>query len=67
LVDAEAADADHAWSETVVKGDKSAADKLTDTEFTWTDRTGNTHTKAEALAGSGAASSDTDAGRRSTA
>jgi Domain of unknown function (DUF4440) len=52
--------ADHAWSEAVVKGDKSTADKLADAEFTWTDRTGNTHTKAEALEGLSAASSDPD-------
>lgn len=55
-----AASADHAWSEAVATGDKPAADKLADAEFTWTDRTGKTQTKAEALAGLSAGSSGPD-------
>jgi ketosteroid isomerase-like protein len=54
------AGAEHAWSEARAKGDKSAADKLADDEFTWTDRRGKTHSKAEALAGLSAADSEAD-------
>jgi len=54
------ATADHGWSEALAKGDKLGADKLADAEFTWTDRTGKTHTKAEALAGLGGGSSEPD-------
>lgn len=58
--DAAVASADHAWSEDIANGDQSAAEKLADDEFTWTDRTGKTRTKAEALAGLSAASSESD-------
>ena len=52
--------AEHAWSDARAKGDQSAADKLADPEFTWTDRTGKTHSRAEALAGLNAADSEAD-------
>jgi ketosteroid isomerase-like protein len=44
-----AAAADRAWSEAIAKGDKAAAERWADAEFTWTDRTGKTQTKSEAL------------------
>jgi ketosteroid isomerase-like protein len=56
----EVAKSDHAWSEAVAKGDKLAANKLADAEFTWTDRTGRTQSRAEALAGISAANSEPD-------
>jgi hypothetical protein len=59
------ASADHAWLEAVAKGDKSDAEKLADAEFTWTDRTGKTHRKAEALTGLSAGSSEPDTDVRS--
>jgi ketosteroid isomerase-like protein len=55
-----AAAADRSWTAALAKGDKGAADKLADAEFTWTDRTGKTHTRGEALANVSGANSDTD-------
>ena len=57
---AAAVKAEHAWSEARAKGDQSVVDKLADAEFTWTDRTGKTHSKTEALAGLSAADSEPD-------
>jgi ketosteroid isomerase-like protein len=54
------ADADHAWTEALAKNDTAAADKLSDTDFSWTDRTGKTHSKAETLANLGSFKSDPD-------
>jgi len=54
--------ADHALLQAIAKGDKAAADALLDADFTWTDRTGKTRTKAEILPDlpALAAESDTD-------
>ena len=41
--------ADHALTAAVAKADTRTAEKLLDEEFTWTDRTGKTRTKAEIL------------------
>jgi ketosteroid isomerase-like protein len=58
---ATAATGDRSWTAALAKGDKGVADKLADAEFTWTDRTGKTHTRAEALANlGGSADSNTD-------
>jgi ketosteroid isomerase-like protein len=54
------ASTDHQWIEAVAKGDKAATEKLADAEFTWTDRTGKTQTKAEALAQVAAGNSEPD-------
>ena len=35
--------ADRAWTDALAKNDPTAADKLTDTDFSWTARTGKTH------------------------
>jgi len=51
--------ADHAWTEAIAKGDRIATEKLSDPEFTWTDRSGNTKTKA-ALASLGSLDSNSD-------
>jgi len=52
--------ADHAWTDAVAKDDSTAADKLTDTDFSWTDRTGKTRSKSETLASLGSFKSDPD-------
>jgi hypothetical protein len=40
---------DHSWTAAIARADKVATEKLLDTDFTWTDRTGKTRTKAEML------------------
>jgi ketosteroid isomerase-like protein len=54
--------ADHTLVEAIGKGDRATAGMLLDAEFTWTDRTGKTRTKAEILPvlASLTADSDTD-------
>jgi ketosteroid isomerase-like protein len=52
--------ADHAWTDAIAKGDRAATEKLSDPEFTWTDHTGKTRTKAELLASVGALDSNPD-------
>ncbi|MBZ5541244.1 MAG: nuclear transport factor 2 family protein [Acidobacteriia bacterium] len=54
--------ADHALLQAIAKGDKPAADALLDADFTWTDHTGKTRTRAEILQDlpALAAESDTD-------
>ena len=54
--------ADRAWTDAVAKSDSTAADKLTDTDFSWTDRTGKTRSKSETLASLGSFQSDPDTG-----
>ena len=54
--------ADRAWTDAVAKSDSTAADKLTDTDFGWTDRTGKTRSKSETLASLGSFQSDPDTG-----
>lgn len=58
--DAAVLKAEQSWSEARAKGDQSAADKLADAEFTWTDRAGKTHSRAEALSALGAPDSEAD-------
>jgi ketosteroid isomerase-like protein len=58
--DRSVAAADQAWTEAVAKNDSAAADKLTDTDFSWTDRTGKTRSKSETLASLGTFKSDPD-------
>lgn len=41
--------ADQSLTTAIAKADQATADKLLDTEFTWTDRTGKTRTKSEIL------------------
>ena len=41
--------ADHSFTTTIAKADQANADKLMDAEFTWTDSTGKTRTKAEVI------------------
>jgi ketosteroid isomerase-like protein len=52
--------ADRAWTDAVAKNDSTAADKLSDTDFSWTDRTGKTRSKSETLANLGSFKSDPD-------
>ncbi len=40
---------DHSLTAAIAKADKAATEKLLDAEFSWTDRTGKTRTKAEIL------------------
>jgi len=54
--------ADRAWTDAVAKSDSTAAEKLTDTDFSWTDRTGKTRSKSETLASLGSFQSDPDTG-----
>jgi hypothetical protein len=41
--------ADHSLTTAIAKADQTGAEKLLDAEFSWTDRTGKTRTKAEIL------------------
>jgi hypothetical protein len=52
--------ADHAWTDAIAKGDRTATEKLSDPEFTWTDRAGKTRTIAELQASLGSLDSNPD-------
>jgi ketosteroid isomerase-like protein len=52
--------ADRALVEAIANGDKSAVEKLLDAEFTWTDRTGKTRTKAGILPALASLATDSD-------
>lgn len=60
--DANVTAADQAWVEAVANRDQASAGKFADAQFTWTNRTGKTITKTEALQSLGllAAEPDTD-------
>ena len=51
---------DRAWTEAIAKSDRAAIEKLSDLEFTWTERTGKTRAKAELLASLGSLDSSPD-------
>ena len=57
----EALAADQAFTVAIDKADQAAAEKLLDAEFTWTDRTGKTRSKAEVLPGLAGLAADADA------
>src|SRR5271165_5125629 len=52
--------ADLAWTSALAKGDRAAVEKLADTEFTWTDRTGKTRARADVLSTLAVLTSDPD-------
>lgn len=52
--------ADHTLVEAIAKGDKAAAEKLLDAEFTWTDRAGKTRMKPDILPVLASLAADTD-------
>ena len=57
---ASASSADHAWTEAIATGNRAAAEKLADAEFSWTDRAGKTLTRLEALSHLAAGNSEPD-------
>lgn len=52
--------ADHAWTDAIAKGDRAATEKLSDPEFTWTERAGRTKTRGELSASLGSLDSSPD-------
>jgi ketosteroid isomerase-like protein len=52
--------ADRSFTTTIARTDQAAADKLMDAEFTWTDRTGKTRTKAEVVPSLSSMATDAD-------
>jgi hypothetical protein len=53
--------ADHSLTTSIAKADQSSVDKLLDPEFTWTDRTGKTRSKADILPALATLKADGDA------
>src|SRR5579863_6852228 len=56
----DALSAEHLLTTAIGQGDQAGVDKLLDPEFTWTDRTGKTLTKAELLPAIASLAPDTD-------
>lgn len=52
--------ADRSFTTTIARTDQAAADKLMEAEFTWTDRTGKTRTKAEVVSSLSSLATDAD-------
>jgi ketosteroid isomerase-like protein len=59
--ESDALSADHSLTTAIAKADQASAAKLLDPEFTWTDRTGKSRTKAEILPALASLKSDEDA------
>jgi ketosteroid isomerase-like protein len=61
LPESGAVTADHSLAAAINKADQASVEKLLHAEFTWTDRTGKTHSKSEILPVLASLASDTDA------
>src|SRR5882762_6653969 len=59
--DGDALAADHSLTTTISKADQAGVGRLLDPEFTWTDRTGKTRSKAEVLPALASLAADNDA------
>src|SRR6266446_10692007 len=59
--DGEALTADRSFTAAIIKADQASVGKLLDPEFTWTDRTGKTRSKAEILPALASLAADNDA------
>jgi hypothetical protein len=59
--DGDALAADRSFTAAIIKADQASVSKLLDPEFTWTDRTGKTRSKAEILPALASLAADNDA------